>query len=844
MPDSSAPREATVLIEKEMKDSYLSYAMSVIVSRALPDVRDGLKPSQRRVLVAMSDLNLGPRSKYKKCAKIAGDTSGNYHPHGESVVYPTLVRLAQDFSMRVPLVDGQGNFGSVDGDPPAAMRYTEARMTAAASAMLEDLERDTVDFVPNYDGSRNEPTVLPSTFPNLLINGSAGIAVGMATSIPPHNPREICDALKLMIQNPDVEVDELMELVPGPDFPTGGILCGQSGVRHAYRTGRGNATLRCRAECRTEEKGRRAQIEITEIPYQVNKTTLIEAMAQLVKDGRITSIHDINDHSDREGMRILVELKKGEDPEVTLNQLYKFTQLQVTVSIINIALVNSRPQTLPLPELMRHFLDHRRVVIRRRTEFLLGVALDRLHIVEGLRIAQANIDEVIATIRAANDTALAMVELRSNFELSERQAEAIVNMRLRALTGLEVEKLEKEWEGLTDEIARLRGILADPGLIDGIISEDLDRMAATFSAPRSTEIGEPVDGIEDEDLVPDDVMAVTISHHGYVKRMTPDQYRSQRRGGSGIRGGDAREGDFIEQLFFANNKDSLLFFTGSGKVHQVKVYRLPLLSRTALGRAAVNLLPGFPAEDTIQEVLAVRDFGQGTLLFATANGTVKRTPLSDYRRPKAGGIIAVGLADDDRLIDVAVCDDEDHVILGTRGGKSIRFQASDVRHMGRPAFGVRGIKLKSSDKVCGMAVVTETDSLLSVCENGYGKRTAFDEYPVQGRGGQGVINIKATKRNGSVVTLRAVGDGDDLMYISTGGRVVRTPASDISMIGRGTQGVRLVSLRKGDSVASVATVIKDENGDVAGVDPTVAGEIAPDGAPDAPSGDSPDGPSE
>jgi DNA gyrase subunit A len=842
MSDSSAPREAPVLIEKEMKDSYLSYAMSVIVSRALPDVRDGLKPSQRRVLVAMSDLNLGPRSKYKKCAKIAGDTSGNYHPHGESVVYPTLVRLAQDFSMRVPLVDGQGNFGSIDGDPPAAMRYTEARMTSAAAAMLEDLDRETVDFVPNYDGSRNEPTVLPSTFPNLLVNGSAGIAVGMATSIPPHNAREIADALKLLIANPDAPVEELMQIVPGPDFPTGGILCGQSGVRHAYRTGRGNATLRCRAECSHEEKGKRAQIEITEIPYQVNKTTLIEAMAQLVKDGRVTSIHDINDHSDREGMRILVELKKGEDPEVTLNQLYKYTQLQVTVSIINIALVDSRPQTLPLAEMMRHFLDHRRTVIRRRTEYLLSVAEVRLHIVEGLRIAQANIEEVIATIRGADDAAHAMSELQRKFELSERQAEAIVNMRLRALTGLEVEKLEKEWQELTDEIAKLKGILADPNLIDELIVEDLDRMTATFSSPRKTEIGEPVDGLEEEDLVTDDVVAVTISNQGYVKRMTPDQYRSQRRGGSGIRGGDAREGDFIEQLFFANNKDSLLFFTGSGKVHLVKVFRLPLLSRTALGRAAVNLLSGFPPEDTIQEVIAVRDFDQRSLLFATAKGTVKRTPLADYRRPKAGGIIAVGLAEGDRLIDVAVCNDDDHVILGTRDGKSIRFKATDARSMGRPAFGVRGIKLKGDDKVCGMAVVRENASLLTACENGFGKRTAFDEYPVQGRGGQGVINIKPTKRNGPVVTLRAVGDDDDLMYISTGGRVVRTPASDISAIGRGTQGVRLVSLHKGDSVASVAPVIKDENGDGEGEAAGVTDEAAPDGAPHAPH--APDAPSD
>jgi len=824
MADPSNPREAAVLIEKEMKDSYLSYAMSVIVSRALPDVRDGLKPSQRRVLVAMHDLNLGPRAKYKKCAKIAGDTSGNYHPHGEGVVYPTLVRLAQDFNMRVPLVDGQGNFGSVDGDPPAAMRYTEARMTEAASAMLEDIDRDTVDFVPNYDGSRTEPTVLPAMFPNLLINGSSGIAVGMATSIPPHNPREICEALKLVIRKPDASVEELMAIVPGPDFPTGGILCGQGGVRHAYTTGRGNATLRCRAECIAEEKNKRARIEISEIPYQVNKTSLIEAIAQLVRDGRVTSIHDIQDHSDREGMRIVIDLKKGEDAQVTLNQLLKFTQLQVTISIINIALVNSRPRTLPLAGLMLEFLEHRRVVIRRRTQFLLGVAKARIHIVEGLRIAQAHIEEVIATIRAAADAADAQVQLSARFQLSEKQAEAIVNMRLRALTGLEVEKLEAEWRELNAEIARLQGILADPRLIDAIIVADLDRMSAAFTAPRKTEIGEPVDGLEEEDLVLDETVAVTISNQGYVKRMTLDTYRSQRRGGSGIRGGDAREGDFIEKLFLANTKDSLLFFTNSGKVHQLKVYRLPDLGRTALGRAAVNLIPGFVPEDTIQAVIPVRSFDEGTLLFATANGTVKRTPLSDYARPKSGGIIALGLDEGDRLIDVAICTDEDDIILGTGDGHCIRFKASDARPMGRPAFGVRGIRLKAADKVRGMAVVTTGASLLTVCRNGYGKRTDFDEYPLQGRGGQGVINIRTTDRNGPVVTLRAVGNDDDIMYITTGGQVVRTPASDISRIGRATQGVRLISLGENDAVASAACVARDE-----GVDPDASPEASPDG---------------
>jgi len=584
MTDSASPRDSAVLIEREMKDSYLSYAMSVIVSRALPDVRDGLKPSQRRVLVAMNDLNLGPRSRFKKCAKVAGDTSGNYHPHGEGVVYPTLVRLAQPFNMRVTLVDGQGNFGSVDGDPPAAMRYTEARMTAAANAMLDDIERETVDFVPNYDGSRQEPTVLPSAFPNLLVNGSNGIAVGMATSMPPHNPREVFAGLKHLVENPDATTEELMQFIPGPDFPTGGIICGQSGVKRAYETGRGTLTLRGVAACEEEEGKKRARIVITEIPYQVNKSTLIESMAQLVKDDRITSIYDIADLSDRQGMRVLIELKKGEDPAVTLNQLYKFTQLQTTVSIINIALVESRPQTLPLAGLMREFLNHRREVIRRRTEYLLRVARDRQHIVEGLRIAQANIDEVIRIIRAADDTEHAQIQLRAAFNLSERQSEAIVNMRLRALTGLEVEKLEKEWQELSEKIARYEAILGNPRLIDELIIEDLDNLADRYTTPRLTQVGEPVEGFEDEDFIVDETVCVTVSNKGYIKRMDIDSYRSQRRGGSGIRGSDNKDGDFIEQLFLAETHDSLLFLTGSGKLHQLKVYRVPSLGRTAVGR--------------------------------------------------------------------------------------------------------------------------------------------------------------------------------------------------------------------------------------------------------------------
>ncbi|MED5330110.1 MAG: DNA gyrase subunit A [Planctomycetota bacterium] len=809
MSEGTTPRDPAILIEREMKDSYLSYAMSVIVSRALPDVRDGLKPSQRRVLVAMEDLNLGPRAKFKKCAKIAGDTSGNYHPHGEGVVYPTLVRLAQNFNLRVPLVDGQGNFGSIDGDPPAAMRYTEARMTGASSLLLDDLGKETVDFVPNYDGSREEPTVLPSAFPNLLVNGCNGIAVGMATSIPPHNPREICEALKRLIDEPETEVEELMKIVPGPDFPTGGILCGQHGIRQAYATGRGNGVLRCRAECFQADKKTRAKIVVTEIPYQVNKATLIQSMAQLVKDGRINSIYDVVDHSDRDGMQIVIEMKKGEDPEVTLNQLYKYTQLQTTVSIINIALVNMRPQTLPLKEMMSEYLAHRRVVVHRRTAYLLRLAEERLHIVEGLRIALGNIDEVIATIRSADDARQAMSSLQTKFDLSEKQAEAIVNMRLRALTNLEVGKLEAEWKDLSEKIADYQDILARPVRIDAILTEDLDRVATAYPSPRLTEIGESVGEIEDEDLIADESTAVTLSHQGYLKRLPLDEYRSQGRGGMGVRGGEAREGDFIECLFTARTHDYLLFFTGSGKVHWLKVWKVPEMSRTAMGRAAVNLIKRFPEEDAIQAVIPVRDFSQASLLFVTAEGLVKRTALHDYRRPKAGGIIAIGLSEEDRLIDVAVVKDDDEVVLGTTQGRAIRFSVSNVRVMGRPAQGVRGIRLKEGDEVRGMAVVTEGETLLTACQNGFGKRTVFDDYPTQGRGGQGVLDIRTTERNGPVVGLRGVSEGGEVVYITSGGQVVRSPVTEIGVIGRNTQGVRLITLKDGDALMSVAPVVEE-----------------------------------
>jgi len=830
--------ERPLLLEQEMKDSYLSYAMSVIVSRALPDVRDGLKPSQRRILVAMNDLNLGPRAKQRKCAKIAGDTSGNYHPHGESVIYPTLVRMAQPFNMRYPLIHGQGNFGSIDGDPPAAMRYTEARMTSAAAALMDDLELDTVDFVPNYEGTRQEPTVLPSRFPNLLVNGSNGIAVGMATSIPPHNLTEVCQALKAIVDRPEITVDELMEFVKGPDFPTGGILCGTYGVQMAYRTGRGAVTVRGKATFEEFGKSHRQRIVITEIPFQVNKTVLIEKIADLIKDGRLEGASDVRDESDKDGIRVCVECKAGEDAKVVLNRLYEFTPLQENFSIINIALVNGRPRTLSLKEMLVEFLAYRRNVVTRRTRHLLGKALERLHLLEGYLIALDRLDEVIKLIRGSADRADAIRNLVKVIGLSERQAEAIVDMRLHRLTALEREKIQEEHRQVTAEVAYYRKVLGDPKEVDRIVKEEIDKTQADFGDARRTEIGEPLDDTVPEDLIPNEEMTVTISRKGYVKRLSSGEYRAQRRGGKGIIGTDAQDDDFVEQVFIANNHDYLLLFTDTGRVHWLKVYQLPLLSRYSRGRAIANLLQ-LQGEEKITRVIPVRDFASGYLVLCTRKGVMKRTELSAFARPMRGGIIAIGLHEGDALVGVRIAVKGDQMLIASKHGYAICFSSEDARPMGRPAAGVRGMKLRAKDEVVSLILAPPNATVMTVCENGFGKRTALSEYRVQGRGGMGIINIKTTERNGDVVSVLEVTDDDDLLIATQQGLVVRTPVKDISQLGRATQGVVLVRFKaENDKVASVGRMLHDDE-EAEGV-PVEARPPGPDAPTDVP-GDAPSG---
>ncbi|MEW6026595.1 MAG: DNA topoisomerase (ATP-hydrolyzing) subunit A [Planctomycetota bacterium] len=796
-------------IENEMKNSYLTYSMSVIVSRALPDVRDGLKPSQRRILIAMNDLNLGPRSKHRKCAKIAGDTSGNYHPHGEQVVYPTLVRMAQDFACRYPLVDGQGNFGSIDGDPPAAMRYTEARLTDFSSRMLEDLDKNTVDMVPNYDETREEPTVLPSAFPNLICNGSSGIAVGMATSIPPHNLGEIVDGIVKVIDKPDIEIDELMEIVKGPDFPTGGTICGNKGIIDAYHTGRGIITVR--AKISTEDvKGGRTNVVVTEIPYNQEKNKIIERIAQLVKDNRIQGVSDIRDESDRDGMRIVVEIKRGEEPQITINQLYENTPLQDNFSIIMIALVNNRPLLLNLKQILLAYKDHRIEIIRRRTKYLLDKAEAELHILEGLYIAVDNIDDIIKLIKRSKTPDEARGKLIEKYKLSELQAEAILQMRLQKLTGLEREKLEADIKEHKEKIADYKAILADNDLVLDIIKEDLYELKEKYADKRRSEIlKREVKEFVLEELITEEDVAVVISHEGYVKRVPLTSYRKQSRGGKGVIGAETKEGDFTEHIFIASTHDYILFFTTIGKVHWVKVYDLPEMSRTAKGRSIVNIIR-FNQNEKITDALPVKDFTKGFLVMATESGLIKKTPLEDYGKPQKGGIIALKLEDKDRLIGVRISSGKDHIILGTRDGMSIRFSEENVRPMGRATYGVRALKLRKGDIVKDMILVEKDSSLLTACENGYGKRTPFDEYRLQRRGGTGVRNIKASDRNGKVIGLKTVTDKDELILITIKGTAMRMPVTDIRTIGRNTQGVRLIKLQPGDKLVSVATVAPED----------------------------------
>jgi DNA gyrase subunit A len=828
-----------LFIEEEMKDAYLTYAMSVIVSRALPDVRDGLKPSQRRILVAMNDLGLGPRSRYRKCAKICGDTSGNYHPHGEAVVYPTMVRMAQPFAERYPLVDGQGNFGSIDGDPPAAMRYTEARLTQLAMEMIEDLEKDTVDFQANYDDTREEPTVLPGRFPNLLCNGSSGIAVGMATSIPPHNIGEICDAILAVVDKPGLDVRDLLKIVKGPDFPTGGLICGRKGILDGYLTGRGNITVRARAH--TEDvRGGRTNIVVTEIPYGQIKTRIIERIAECVKNGVIEGISDVRDESDREGMRLVIELKRDADPAVVLNQLWQHTQLQDTFSIINISLDKGRPRTMNLKEMLVAYKNHRIEVIRRRTLFLLKKARAREHILFGLLYCVANIDEIIEIIKKSPDVPTAKERLMAKawpfrftslpgkksdaanqllaaatqepLRFSGIQADAILGMRLQQLTGLEVEKLRDEWAEVKQLIQEYEAILRDERLVLNIIAEDLHEMKEKYADPRRTEIVGEAKELDIEDLIAEESCVVTISHEDYIKRMPQTSYRRQGRGGKGVIGSTAKEGDFVKSLFVASTHDYVLFFTNMGQCYWQKVYDIPQMSRQSKGRAIINMLQLRQGE-MIASFKPVREFDEKRqLVFATAQGTIKKTSLAAFSHPKRGGIIAIHLDKGDRLIDVDLSGGNDEIVLGTRNGMAIRFHESDVRSMGRGATGVRGVSLRKGDTVVGMSLVKPDATLLTVCENGYGKRTEFSEYRTQSRGGIGLINIRATERNGRVVGMMTVRDGDELMLVTQAGQMMRIgiDPKSIRPIGRATQGVRIIRLNDDDKLVAVAPVASEE----------------------------------
>ncbi len=803
-------RIVPVPIESEMRNSYLDYSMSVIISRALPDVRDGLKPVHRRVLTAMNDLSLTHTRAYRKSAKVTGDVTGNYHPHGTTAVYDTIVRMAQEFALRYPLVDGQGNFGSVDGDPAAAERYTEVRMTAFAEELLADLDKETVDYGPNYDESRTMPLVMPARVPNLLVNGSAGIAVGMATNIPPHNITEICDASIAVLNNPEVSDDELLKIVKGPDFPTAGIVLGKLGISEAYRTGRGRVIVRARTHVE-EMKNDREAIIIDELPYQVNKAQLIERIAELVKDDAITDIADIRDESSREGMRVVIILKRDADVRVVENQLFKHTQMQVTFGIIMLALVNNRPEVLSLHDMIQHWLNHREAVVVRRTKFDLRKAEERAHILEGLRIALDHIDEIVALIRGSKDVETARSGLMTKFKLSEIQANAILEMRLQRLTGLERQKIEDEYQELLKLIAELKAILADRKKVLAIIEAEIVEIKTKYGDERKTEILDsgPVD-FNVEDLIAEEDMVITISHAGYIKRLPLDAYRQQKRGGRGVTGIKMRDEDFVEHIFIASTHSYILFFTDMGRCHWVKVHEIPEAGRAARGKAIVNLL-GLQEGERIAGRIPVSQFSEDHfLVLATKKGVIKKTVLSDYGRPRRGGIIAVNLRDGDELIDAAITNGNQDIVLAKKNGRSIRFHEGKVRPMGRAATGVKGTTLVGDDEVVGMVVVGAGATLLTVTENGFGKRSPLEDYPVKGRGGIGVINIKTTARNGKVVTIQEVKDNDQMMIITKDGIVIRCPISGISVIGRNTQGVRLINLEGDDKVVDVAHLAMED----------------------------------
>ena len=792
-------------INEKMEKSYLDYSMSVIISRALPDVRDGLKPVHRRVLTAMNDLNLQPNRPYRKSAKITGDTTGNYHPHGTASVYDTLVRLAQDFSLRYPLVDGQGNFGSVDGDSAAAERYTEARLTKIAMDLMRDLDKETVDYVPNYDGSREMPSVMPSVIPNLLVNGSDGIAVGMATKIPPHNLTEVCNGLIAMLDDPDIDADGLMEFVQGPDFPTGGIIQGRRGIVDYITTGRGRVVVRGRTEIEEDAKGR-TRIIISELPYQVNKANLVEKIANLVRGGQLDGISDLRDESDRKGMHVVVALKKDAYPQVVLNKLFAHTQLQQTFGVINLALVGQRPKVMTLKETMQEYLKFREEVVVRRTKYDLRKAEERAHILEGYRIALDNIDEIVELIKTSASPDEAKTGLMDRFGLSDLQAQAILDLRLARLTVLERQKIEDEYRSLIERIAELKEILDNRDRQLLIIREEVEEVRAKYGDERRTSIEFAEDDMDLEDLIADEEVVVTISHTGYAKRIPIDTYRTQGRGGKGITAMATKEEDWVEHLFIATTHQFLLVLTERGQLYWLKTYHVPEATRTAKGRPIVNMID-LAQDDKVHAIVPVREFTEDHFLVMSSNkGIVKRTPLTDFSRPRRAGIRAINLLEDERLVDVKVTDGTQDVILATSGGMAIRFHESDMRPMGRTARGVKGVTLGKDQSVVGMVTVTGESTLLTLTEHGYGKRTPVGDYRVQRRGGRGLITIKCTERNGSLVGIKEMMDDQELMVLTRNGIMIRMAVNDISTLGRNTQGVRIISLKGDDAVAGMARI--------------------------------------
>jgi len=797
------------VIEDEMKQSYLDYSMSVIVGRALPDVRDGLKPVHRRILYAMHDMGMLHNKPFKKSARIVGEVLGKYHPHGDTAVYDTLVRMAQTFSLRYPLIQGQGNFGSIDGDSAAAMRYTEARLNKLSEEIIKDIEKETVKFTPNFDGSLKEPVVLPSKIPNLLINGSAGIAVGMATNIPPHNLNETCEAVIQLINNPEMPPEQIIQYLPAPDFPTGGIICGTTGIKNAYQTGRGKITLKARTEL--EETKNKTKIIVTEIPYQVNKAHLIEEIAHLVRDKRITGISDLRDESDRTGMRIVIELKQGTNPEILLNQLLQHTKLQTTFGIIMLALDDNTPKVMSIKQILQKYITHRQEIIQKRTEYDLKQAQHKAHILEGLIIALNHIDDVIKFLKQSKSAKEAKQGLIQDYQLSEKQSQAILDMKLQRLTGLEQDKIRQDHKQTTQLIIQLKEILSSEQKILDLIKEEQKQIQQEYGDARKTQvILEETKKFEVEELIKPEEMIVTMTHAGYIKRLPIDTYKKQKRGGKGIKGTEIKEKDFIEDLFIANTHDNILFFTNKGNVHWLKVYQIPEASRYSKGTAIVNLLQ--MKNENITALITIKEFKENNyIMMATKKGIIKKTSAPEFAKPRKGGIKAISLSPEDELVNVMLTDGTQNILIATEQGKAVRFKETDIRPMGRTARGVRGIKLKKDDQIIGMIRGEENKTLLTITEKGYGKRTAMQEYRTSNRGGSGVTNIKITDKNGKIVGIKAVTSQDDIMLISQKGIILRIPAKSISVIGRATQGVRIMKLSPDDKLVAVANVPKDEN---------------------------------